>query len=68
VQQRYNVGLQEALDSIRRTDRGRRGFNRRYFHQDISDPHLFDLVINVARLGPTEAAEQILQVVGRASG
>jgi len=60
VQQRHNVGFQEALDSIRRTDRARRKFNRRFFHQDTNDPHLFDLVINVGQLGPAEAAEQIV--------
>ncbi|MGO9115152.1 MAG: AAA family ATPase, partial [Thermoguttaceae bacterium] len=65
VQQRHNVGLQEAVDAIRRTDRGRRSFNRRFFHQDISDPHLFDLVINVAQFGPAEAAEQIARAVLR---
>jgi cytidylate kinase len=66
VQERHNVGLQEALDAIHRTDRGRRDFNRRFFHQDIDDPHLFDLVINAAQFGPTEAAEQIVHAVRRA--
>ncbi len=68
VQQRHNVGLQEALDSIRRVDRGRRDFNRRFFHQDISDPHLFDLVINLGQFGPAEAAEQIAHAIRRAGG
>ena len=64
VRQRQNVGLQEALDWIHRTDRGRREFIQRFFHQDINDPHLFDLVINAERLGPAGAAEQITHAVG----
>ena len=67
VQQRYNVGLREALDSIRRTDRGRCDFNRRFFRRDINDPHLFDLVINVGQFGPPEAAEQIAYAARRAT-
>ena len=35
VRQRHNVGLQEALAAIRRTDRGRRDFIQRFFRQDI---------------------------------
>ncbi len=68
VQQRHNIGLREAINSIHRTDRGRYDFNRRFFHQDINDPHLFDLVINVGRFGPAEAAEQIVDAVRRAGG
>ena len=67
VRQRHNVGLPEALDWIHRTDRGRREFVQRFFRQDINDPHLYDLVINVERLGPAGAAEQIVHAV-RACG
>ena len=65
VRQRHNAGLPEALDWIHRTDRGRREFIRRFFHQDINDPHLYDLVINVERLGPAGAADQIVHAVRR---
>ena len=65
VRQRHNFGLPEALDWIHRTDRGRHEFIQRFFHQDINDPHLFDLVINVERLGPAGAADQIVHAVRR---
>jgi cytidylate kinase len=42
------------------TDRGRHDFVRRYFHHDIADPHLYDLVINLARVEPEEAVELII--------
>jgi len=63
VQQRHNVGLSEALDWIHRIDRGRQKFIQRFFHQDINNPHLYDLVLNVERLGPAGAAEQIIHAV-----
>jgi cytidylate kinase len=63
VRERHNVALQEALDAIRRTDRGRREFIRRFFHQDINDPHLYDLVVNAERLGPAGAADEIVHAV-----
>jgi len=65
VQQRHNAGLPEGLDWIHRTDRGRHEFIQRFFHQDINDPHLYDLVLNVERLGPAGAADQIVHAVRR---
>ena len=57
VRQRHNVDLPEALEWVRRTDRGRHEFIQRFFHQDIDDPHLYDLVVNAERLGPAGAAD-----------
>jgi len=68
IQERHNVSLQEALDAIRRTDRGRREFVRRFFRQDITDPNLYDLVVNVGRFGPAGAAEEIVHAVRRSAG
>ncbi len=54
-------GLDEAA-ARRRTDeldRGRREFVARYFHHDIDDPHLYDMVLNVERMGTQSAAEKI---------
>jgi hypothetical protein len=41
-------------------DQGRREFVHRFFHHDITDPHLYDLVINTERLGIESAAEEII--------
>jgi cytidylate kinase len=46
-------------------DRGRREFIERFFHQDIADPHLYHMVLNVERLGTAGAVEQILLAVQR---
>jgi len=32
----------------------------RFFHHDVADPHLFDLVIHADRFGPEGAAEAIV--------
>jgi len=47
------------------TDRGRHEFVERFFRRDIADPHWYDLVVNVERLGPAGAAECIVAAYRR---
>jgi hypothetical protein len=61
--EREGLSQTEAGRLVDETDHGRREFAMRHFHQDIGDPHLYDLVINVERLGPDNAARQILAAV-----
>jgi cytidylate kinase len=58
----------EARRWIRSTDAGRRDFIRRYFHHDITEPHIHDLVINIEHVGTVGAAGQIVFAVCRAQG
>lgn len=58
--QQQNVDAAHARQLVDRIDRGRRDLVRRYFHQDIDDPHLYDLVVNVDQIGLSGAVEQIL--------
>jgi cytidylate kinase len=37
---------------------------KRYFHHDVADPHLYDLVINLTDITPAAAAELILAAPG----
>lgn len=53
------VSTDEAKQYIAETDRGRKEFVRRYFHQDVENPLLYDLVVNVDRLGVDGAVELI---------
>ncbi len=55
----------EAHRYMKEVDDGRREFVRRYFHHDIDDPHLYDLVINTEGLGPVGAAAQIVTAARR---
>ena len=50
---------------ILETDRGRREFVGRYFHHDVTDPHLYDLVLNVERLGAAATVDQIIAALCR---
>jgi cytidylate kinase len=67
VRQRQKLGEHEALDWIHHTDRGRHESIRRTFRQDIDDPHLYDMVINIERVGIESAVDQIVGAVRRAA-
>ena len=58
--ERLGLSEAEARRHMAEVDRGRRDFVMRFFHHDITDPRLFDLVIRVDRLGPAAAAETIV--------
>ena len=59
------VNKAAARRMVQEGDLGRREFVQRFFHHDIGDPHLYDLVINVQSLGTVGAVDQILAAVGR---
>jgi hypothetical protein len=59
IMERRDLTFESAREYVTKTDRDRQAFVERYFHHDVSDPHLFDLVINVEKLGPHLAARQI---------
>ena len=63
--ERQSLSEPEARRFMLKTDRDRRQFVGRYFHHDVSDPHLYDLVLNVERLGPAATAEQIVAALCR---
>jgi cytidylate kinase len=65
IMQRERLSQSAARRLMDARDRGRSEFARRYFHQDIADPHLYDLVVNVERLGPAAAVKQIVAAISR---
>jgi hypothetical protein len=64
------TGMSEAAarQFVTEADRGRRDFVERFFHCDIADPQLYDLVINVEHLGLAGAAECIVAAYRRNQG
>lgn len=60
IAEREGISIKEATKKMHNMDVGRRAFVQRFFHQDIDDPHLYDLVINVERCCPKAAAECIV--------
>jgi len=61
--QEKGLDAEAARRLVENTDRNRREFVRRYFHHDVEDPHLFDLVINVERIGISGAVAQIVSAL-----
>ncbi len=60
VMEKYGLGEAQARHYIAEVDRGRRDFVSKFFHRDVADPHLYDLVVTVDHLGLDGAAEQIV--------
>lgn len=62
-----NRGLSEseARRYIAQVEQGRRQFVQRFFRRDIADPHEYDAVLSVDRLGPERAAEEIIAMFQR---
>ena len=59
VAERRHLSFDEARDYVEKTDARRQKFTRQCFHRDIADPHLFDMMINVERIGPQRTAQLI---------
>ena len=56
----------EAREFIHRLERGQADFVERHFHKNIADPHNYDLVLNVGRLGMDAAIELLVNAMKRA--
>jgi cytidylate kinase len=53
------LAREEAARYVTDTDRGRASLVRRYFHEDVANPRLYDLVVNLEHLGREAAADVI---------
>ena len=60
IMERESVNARQARQVMKEIDQGRRRFVKFFFHRDIEDPHFYDIVLNVERLGPARVAEQIV--------
>ena len=63
IQQRDQLDPKAALQFIRREDRGRQRYLRKYYHKDIRDPLLYHLVINTDLVPYEKAARMIADAV-----
>ncbi|MHB8579401.1 MAG: cytidylate kinase-like family protein [Ignavibacteriaceae bacterium] len=59
VQQLFNLDKKDALDFIKQEDADRKDYLRNYFHKDISDPLLYNIIINSGLQSDEECAEII---------
>lgn len=66
IMERMALNESDAQRYVNELDQGRREFGERFFHHDITDPHLYDMVINVERCGVPKTVSDILASVVRA--
>ena len=57
---RRHCSRRDAEKFVDETDAGRAAFIRRYFHHNVAEPHLYDLVINLEHTTREAAADLIL--------
>lgn len=59
LMERRKIGREEAAAYMRETDQGRRAFVRRHFDEDVADPRLYDVVVNLEQLDRRAAGDEI---------
>jgi cytidylate kinase len=59
IQELHHLSDKVAKDQIRREDRGRERYLKKYFHADLNDPLLYHLTINTDLVSYDEAARII---------
>jgi cytidylate kinase len=60
---RQGVSAAEARGLIEESDNGRQAFIETFFHQNVADPHVHDLVINIKQLSQSDAVNLIVSAV-----
>jgi cytidylate kinase len=65
VEEFYHLDRKAALDFMRKEDRGRRRFLKKYFEQEIDNPLLYHMIINTDRFSYEEATRLIGDAVLR---
>ena len=64
VAQEFDLSSEDAKRRVMQTESDRRGFIRKYFNADITDPTNYDLVINTATLNVDDAVKVISSALG----
>jgi cytidylate kinase len=65
VTQREGMGRDAALKYLKKRDRERRDFLRENFECDVTDPHVYDLIINLEHLDRDTASDLIVRACKR---
>ena len=63
LQKAYNFSRLDAAKFLEEDDKQRQNYVKTYFHKDISDPLLYDAVINTSKISFEETAETIFLLV-----
>jgi cytidylate kinase len=62
IQKQNNLSRSKAEDFIRRNDQGRARYLKKYYHQHVEDPLLYDLVLNTDRF----SIQEVVGIIGEA--
>jgi cytidylate kinase len=60
---RLRLSEREAAAWVHKTERQRLEFVKRYFRRDVTDPHDYDLVLNMSRVSIDDGANVIIQML-----
>ena len=60
---RQGVSASEVRRLIKESDKGRQAFIEMFFHQNVADPHVHDLVVNIKQLSQDDAVNLIVSAV-----
>jgi hypothetical protein len=66
--EREHIDKHEAERRIRKVERERRAFNKKYFGKEVDDPHHFDVVVNTGWITPEAAADVVVAAYGAKFG
>ncbi len=58
-----NISIDAAKAQIQASDRSRRSYLKKFYHARWDDPELYDLIVNTARLEPSQAACLVCQIM-----
>ena len=61
VMQQEGLNLEEAKRHLKKKDVERRAWLKEHFGHDVTDPHLYDLVVNLERTTLDTAADLIVR-------
>jgi cytidylate kinase len=63
IAERDGIEPAAANARIQESDRERNLWYRKYFAVDFESPHLYDVILNTARLGEAEVTHQVISLV-----
>lgn len=67
ISKRYHISPEEAREVISISDRKHKRFVQTLFGKDVTDPGLYDLILNTDRLSVDECVDGILEIVRKRS-
>jgi cytidylate kinase len=59
VSAKLDIGINEALEIVKKRDDEKKEFLKSFFDKDINDPTIYHMVINAARIAPEDGVEII---------